>query len=137
MSRKPPQPGDVGRVESVVDESMIAAAVGSGSVQGLSTPTMIALMEGAAIAAIADSLEPGTSSVGTHIDVRHLAPTPVGMRVVAEARVVEVDRRRISFAVSAFDAAGPIGEGTHDRFLVDASRFAQTLNERKREGEGG
>ncbi len=137
MSRKPPQPGAVGRVETVVDESMIAAAVGSGSVQGLSTPTMIALMEGAAIAAIADSLEPGTSSVGTHIDVRHLAPTPVGMRVVAEARVVEVDRRRISFEVSAVDAAGPIGEGTHDRFVVDASRFAQTLNERKHEGEGG
>jgi predicted thioesterase len=134
MSQKPPQPGDVGRVETVVDESMIAAAVGSGSVQGLSTPTMIALMEGAAIAAIADSLEPGNSSVGTRIDVRHLAPTPVGMRVVAEARVVEVDRRRISFAVSAFDAKGPIGEGTHDRFVVDASRFAQTLNERKHEG---
>ncbi len=137
MIRKPPQPGDVGHVETVVDESMIAAAVGSGSVQGLSTPTMIALMEGAAIAAIADSLEPGTSSVGTRIDVRHLAPTPVGMRVAAEARVVEVDRRRISFAVSAFDAVGPIGEGTHDRFVVDVSRFTQTLNERKREGESG
>lgn len=131
MSGASPQPGEEGRVEAVVDETMIAAAVGSGSVRGLSTPSMIALMEAAAIAAIADALPPGMSSVGTRIDVRHLAPTPVGMRVVAEARVVGVDRRRISFVVSAFDAIGPIGEGTHERSIIDSARFAETLKERE------
>ncbi|MHB9148751.1 MAG: thioesterase family protein [Thermoleophilia bacterium] len=131
MSGASSQPGDAGRVETVVDESMIAAAVGSGSVRGLSTPSMIALMEGAAVAAIADALQPGMSSVGTRIDVRHLAPTPVGMRVVAEAKVIGVDRRRISFVVSAFDAIGSIGEGTHERSIIDAARFAETLKERE------
>lgn len=131
MSEAWPQPGDVGRVETVVDESMIAAAVGSGSVRGLSTPSMIALMEGAAIAAIADALQPGMSSVGTRIDVRHLAPTPVGMGVVAEATVVGLDRRRISFVVTAFDAVGRIGEGTHERSIIDAARFSETLKERE------
>lgn len=131
MSGASVQLGDAGRVEAVVDENMIAAAVGSGSVRGLSTPSMIALMEGAAVAAITDSLQPGMSSVGTRIDVRHLAPTPVGMRVVIEAKVVGVDRRRITFVVSAFDAIGPIGEGTHERSIIDAARFAETLRERE------
>ncbi|MHB0978563.1 MAG: thioesterase family protein [Thermoleophilia bacterium] len=121
---------DRGRVEAVVDASMTAAAMGSGLVQGLSTPTMIALMEAAAVEALTSSLEPGTSSVGTRVDVRHLAPTPVGMRVVAEALVVEVDGRRVVLAVSAADECGPIGEGTHERFVINTASFADRLSER-------
>lgn len=126
----PVERDDLGRAETIVDDAMTAAAVGSGLVPGLSTPTMIGLMEAAAVDALESSLEPGVSSVGTRVDVRHLAPTPVGMRVVAEARVVEIDRRRIVFAVSATDEVGPIGEGTHERFLIDAASFADRLSER-------
>lgn len=123
---------DLGRVETQVDASMTAAAMGSGLVQGLSTPTMIALMEAAAVEALTPGLEPGTSSVGTRVDVRHLAPTPVGMRVVAEARVVEVDGRRVVLAVSVADERGPIGEGTHERFIIDTASFADRLLERSK-----
>ncbi|MHB1343898.1 MAG: thioesterase family protein [Thermoleophilia bacterium] len=121
---------DCGSAELVVDVSMTAAAVGSGLVEGLSTPTMIALMEAAAVDAISPALEFGMSSVGTRVDVRHLAPTPLGMRVVAEARVVEVDGRRIVLAVSASDERGPIGEGTHERWIVNSASFADKLSER-------
>jgi len=135
VTERRPRPDDVGRVETVVDETMLAAAVGSGAVLGLSTPTMIALMERAAVAAIADSLQPGTSSVGTRVDVQHLAPTALGMKVVAEARVVAVDRRRVSFAVFASDDRGPIGEGTHERAIIDSSRFAEALRQRQNGNE--
>ncbi len=121
---------DLGRVETQVDASMTAAAMGSGLVQGLSTPTMIALMEAAAVEALTPGLEPGTSTVGTRVDVRHLAPTPVGMRVVAEARVVQVDGRRVVLAVSVADERGPIGEGTHERFVIRTASFAERLAER-------
>lgn len=123
---------DSGRVETQVDASMTAAAMGSGLVQGLSTPTMIGLMEAAAVKALTPGLEPGTSSVGTRVDVRHLAPTPVGMRVVAEARVVEVEGRRVVLAVAATDERGAIGEGTHERFVIDTASFADRLLERSK-----
>lgn len=126
--------GDSGRAEAVVETSMTAAAVGSGLVPGLSTPTMVALMEAAAVDALAAGLEEGASSVGTRVDVRHLAPTPVGMRVVAEARVVEVDRRRVVLAVTAADEAGPVGEGTHERFVIDPDAFAARLSDRRPAG---
>jgi predicted thioesterase len=114
----------------VVDDTMTAAAVGSGLVNGLATPTMIGLMEGAAVAAVVDSLPPGTSSVGTRVDVRHLAPTPVGMRVVAEARLTEIDRRRLTFEVSVSDEKGIVGQGIHERYIIDSARFAETMAQR-------
>jgi fluoroacetyl-CoA thioesterase len=128
-----PQAGAVGRVEAVVDDAMTAAAVGSGLVKGLATPTMIGLMEGAAVAAVADALPPGTSSVGTRVDVRHLAPTPVGMKVVAEARLTEVDRRRLTFEVSVADEKGMVGQGIHERYIIDSARFAESMAQRAAE----
>lgn len=115
--------GAVGTASTVVTPENTAAAVGSGSLPVFATPYMIALMENAACNAIADALEDGQSSVGTKLDVSHDAATPVGMHVTAKAELVEVDRRRLVFRVTASDDAGPIGQGTHERFLIMAEKF--------------
>ena len=84
---------------------------------------MVAMMELAACNALAPYYEEGQSSVGTKLSISHDAATPVGMQVRAEAEVVEVDRRRIVLNVTAYDEAGVIGKGTHERFLIDAAKF--------------
>ena len=117
--------GAVGTASTVVTPENTAAAVGSGALPVFATPYMIALMENAACNAIADGLEEGQSSVGTKLDVSHDAATPVGMHVTAKAELVEVDRRRLVFRVTAEDDAGPIGQGTHERFLIMADKFLQ------------
>jgi len=91
------------------------------------TPMMIRAMENAALNAIRDYLEPGESAVGTAIDVRHLAATPVGHVVTARAEVTGVDGRRISFRVSARDQSEEIGRGTHERMVIDVPRLEQRL----------
>ncbi len=116
--------------EIVVTDAMTAAAVGSGLVAGLSTPSMIGLMEGAAVKAVSAHLEAGTSTVGSRIDVAHLAPTPVGMSVRARAVLDVVEGRRLVFSVSVADEVGEVGRGTHERFVIDLARFAQRMNER-------
>ena len=93
----------------------------------LSTPVMIMVMENAALNAIKAYLEPGESAVGTRIDIRHLAPTPVGVHVTGEAEVTKVDGRRLEFNVRANDATEAIGEGTHERVIVDVARLAKRL----------
>jgi len=93
----------------------------------LATPVMIMAMENAALNAIKPYLAPGQSAVGTHIDVSHLAATPVGHRVTAEAEVTGVDGRRIDFTVRAFDGVEPIGAGTHQRMLIELARFNERL----------
>src|SRR3974390_2652203 len=94
----------------------------------LATPIMILAMENAALNAIREYLEPGESAVGTTIDVRHLAATPVGQQVTAEAEVIEVDGRRIVFAVTARDEVEEIGRGTHERMMIDLRRVMQRLD---------
>jgi fluoroacetyl-CoA thioesterase len=94
----------------------------------LATPIMILAMENAALNAIREYLEPGESAVGTAVDVRHLAATPVGQRVTAEAEVIEVDGRRIVFAVTARDEVEEIGRGTHERMMIDLRRVMQRLD---------
>ena len=89
------------------------------------------LDENAACNAIADGLEEGQSSVGTKLDVSHDAATPVGMHVTAKAELVEVDRRRLVFRVTAEDDAGPIGQGTHERFLIMADKFLAKAEAKK------
>jgi fluoroacetyl-CoA thioesterase len=91
------------------------------------TPVMILIMENAALNAVREYLEPGESVVGTGVNVRHLAATPVGHRVTAEAEVTRVDGRRIEFKVSARDEKEEIGNGTHDRMVVDLDRLGQRL----------
>jgi fluoroacetyl-CoA thioesterase len=89
---------------------------------------MIMVMENAALNAIKAYLDPGESAVGTQVDVRHLAPTPVGAKVLGEAEVTRVDGRRVAFAVSARDDAEEIGAGTHERVIVDLVRLARRLD---------
>lgn len=115
--------GAKGSTEKVVTHELTAAAIGSGTVEVFATPQMIAMMELASCNALAPYYEAGQSSVGTKLDVTHDAATPVGMRVRAEAEVLEVDRRRIVLRVAAYDEAGLIGQGTHERFLIDMEKF--------------
>ena len=93
----------------------------------LATPVMILVMENAALNAIRNFLEPGESAVGTEVSVRHLAATPVGHQVHAEAEVTQVNGRRIAFSVVARDEVEEIGRGTHERMVVDLSRLGQSL----------
>ncbi|HXD43927.1 MAG TPA: thioesterase family protein [Pseudolabrys sp.] len=100
--------------------------------QVFATPMMVTIMENAALNAIRDYLEPGESAVGTVVNVRHLAATPVGHQVTATATVTKVDGRRIEFDVSARDETEEIGTGTHERMLVDIARLNKRLDAKKR-----
>ena len=115
--------GRQGRVELVVTEAHTAPRVGSGRVHVLATPVMINLMEAAALDACENLIPEGHQSLGTRLDVRHIAATPVGMRVVATARLVAVEGRRLRFAVEAHDEKETIGDGTHERVVVNVARF--------------
>jgi fluoroacetyl-CoA thioesterase len=97
----------------------------------LATPVMIMAMENAALNAIKVYLEPGESAVGTAIDICHLAPTPVGVTVTAEAEVTQVEGRRLAFAVRARDPVEEIGTGTHERAIVDLARLAKRLDAKR------
>ena len=111
------------KVTIKVEEKDTAASYGSGTLAVLATPRMIALMEESAYKCIDKYLEEGQSSVGTYLDVKHLAATPVGMEVYAESEVTEVDGRRVVFSVKAYDEKGLIGEGKHERFVVLSEKF--------------
>jgi len=97
----------------------------------LATPVMIMVMENAALNAVKPYLDPGESAVGTHVDIRHLAPTPLGAKVIGEAEVKNVVGRRIGFAVRAMDEAEEIGAGTHERVVVDLARLAKRLDAKR------
>lgn len=120
--------GMKGRAETVVVRANTAAAVGSGLLPVFATPMMAALMEQAACDAISSRLEEGQSSVGTRLELTHDSATPIGMKVWAEAEVTEVDGRRISFTVLAFDEVGQIGTCIHQRFIIAAEKFLTKTN---------
>jgi predicted thioesterase len=122
--------GMKGRAEIVVGEQHTAPKVGSGRVHVLATPVMINLIEAAALAAVEHLLPPGQQSLGTHLDVRHFAATPVGMRVSAEAELIKIDGRLLTFRVSASDAVETIGEGSHERVVVTLERFDQRVQKK-------
>ncbi|MGC2874096.1 thioesterase family protein [Ihubacter sp. rT4E-8] len=115
--------GVKGRQEIVVTEENTAKTLGSGLLDVFATPAMIALMEGTAWKSVADQLAEGEGTVGTHLDVAHLSATPLGMRVYCESELVEVDGRKLVFKVAAYDEAGLIGEGLHERFIVKNEKF--------------
>lgn len=122
------QVGQKAKNQITVTHEMTAAAMGSGALEVFATPSMIALMEGTAQEAVQSLLEEGQGTVGTHIDVKHLAATPVGMKVTCVAEVQEVDRRRITFSVKAYDEVELIGEGTHERFVISNEKFFAKCN---------
>jgi predicted thioesterase len=126
------QPGLEGQVVELVTEENTARHLGSGGVSVLATPRMILLMERAGVAAVDHLLPEGYRTVGAHLDVSHLAPTPVGLTVTARAELVEVDGRRLTFRVEAHDGVELVGEGTHQRYIVSVERFGQRVAEKAR-----
>lgn len=116
-------PGLTGETSDVVTENNTAIRYGSGNVPVYATPAMIGLMEGAAVAALEAHLPTGVSTVGTDLKVKHVAATPVGLAVRATAELLEVEGRRLVFAVQAFDEREQIGTGTHERFVIQVEKF--------------
>jgi fluoroacetyl-CoA thioesterase len=123
-----------GSVELVVGEEHTAPSIGSGKVRVLATPVMINLIEAAALAAIEHLLPAGYQSLGTHLDVRHLAATPVGMKVTATAEVTKVDGRTVFFRVNARDEIDLIGDGSHERVVVNVAKFDQRVQRKLKGG---
>lgn len=115
-----------------VSEQLTAVSVRSGLVSAYATPSMIALMENASVTAIQKCLSKGQTSVGAEVNVRHLAGTPVGVRVRARAEVIALEGRRVTFKVEAWDPHEKIGEGTHTRVIVDAARFKAKVEQKIR-----
>jgi len=112
-----------GEATAVVDEHNTAIALGSGSVPVFATPAMAALVEAAAVQAVAEVLNDDQTTVGVYLDLQHLAATPTGLTVRAEAKLVQVEGRRLTFRVTAFDDVEQIGIGSHQRMLVETDRF--------------
>lgn len=115
--------GIIGQEELVVNETNTAEALGSGSLAVFATPAMIALMEKTARLSVAPFLEDGQSTVGTLVNVKHLSASPVGMKITCRTELKEIDRRRLVFHVECSDEAGIIGEGEHERFIIDEAKF--------------
>jgi predicted thioesterase len=122
--------GREGTAELIVDDAHTAPRVGSGRVRVLATPVMINLMEAAALDAVEALLPPGHQSLGIKLDVSHHAATPVGMRIVATARLTGVEGRRLRFEVEARDEKETIGGGTHERVVVNVARFDERVQKK-------
>ena len=121
------RPGLRGEASLIVAEEHTAPRVGSGAIHVLATPVMINLIEAAALAAVERLLPPGHQSLGTVLNVRHIAATPVGMRVTAFATVEKIDGWTIAFKVEARDERELIGDGTHERVVVNVEKFDQRV----------
>lgn len=117
-------------VHKTVTDELTAAAVGSGALPVFGTPFMLGMMENAALQCLQQFLDEGQGSVGTHLDVSHDAPTPVGMAVTATATItgVSANGKMVDFAVEASDEKGPIGKGTHTRAIISNERFLNKCN---------
>ncbi len=122
--------GAKGAKQIVVGEEHTAPTIGSGKVHVLATPVMINLIEAAALAAIEHLLPPGYQSLGTLLNVRHIAATPVGMKAKATAEVTKVEGRTVSFKVEAHDEKDLIGEGTHERVVVNVAKFDERVQKK-------
>lgn len=120
--------GIKGYKEITVTKELTAISLGSGDLEVYATPAMIALMEETASESVKPGLEVGQGSVGTYIAIKHLAATPIGMRVRCESELVEVDGRRLVFNITAYDEKDKIGEGTHERFMISNDKFQSKVN---------
>ena len=121
------QPGRTGTADLIVAPEHTAPRVGSGRIAVLATPVMINVIEAAALAAVEHLLPDGHQSLGIHLDVRHFAATPVGLKVTATAEVTSIEGRTISFRVEARDEREVIGDGTHARVVVNVARFDERV----------
>jgi fluoroacetyl-CoA thioesterase len=117
------QRGMTGEAVTMVTHENTAAAIGAGGVEVFGTPMLIALMENASWKAVVDALDEGYVTVGTHVNISHLAATPLGQQVRASAELIEIDERRLIFNVVAYDERQKVGEGQHERAIVNLERF--------------
>lgn len=124
------KPGLKGSAQLTVAPQHTAPHVGSGRIEVLATPVMVNLMEAAALHAVEGLLPEGHQTLGIHLDVRHFAATPVGMRVTAQAELTKVEGRSLTFRVSAEDEKEPIGDGTHERIIVNVARFDKRVQDK-------
>lgn len=122
------QTGIKGKQTIVVTPAQTAAHYGSGALEVFATPAMVALLEETAWKSVQPYLEPGQGTVGTRVDVRHLAATPLGMQVTCESELVEIDRRRLVFQVEIYDEKTKVGEGIHERFVIQSDKFLAAAN---------
>lgn len=118
-------------IERKVTEHMTARVMGSGTLDVFATPSMIALIEETAWRSVAPHIESGMATVGTLLNVAHVAPTPVGMTVKCETELTEVDGRRLVFSVTVSDECGEIGRGTHERFIINEEKFQKKADTKK------
>ena len=123
--------GIKGYSELTVTEEMAAKNVGSGTLMVFATPAMIALMEKTAWESVQPELEEGSGTVGTALNVKHVAATPMGMKVTCETELIKVEGRALTFSIRAYDEAGLIGEGTHERFVVYNEKFQAKADAKK------
>ena len=124
--------GLAAELEHTVTDDDTASRWGSGLVPIFSTPALVGLMESAAVRALEGHLQPGQTTVGAHIDVRHLAATPVGMRVRARAELTAVEGRKLTFQIQAWDAVELIGEANHERFVIDEAKFVARVGAKRK-----
>ena len=117
--------GICSRQERIVTDTITAKEIGSGELPVLATPYLIALAEETAWRSVAEYLEEGQGTVGTKIEFSHVSATPVSMKIWCESTLTEIDRRRLVFSFKVFDQCGLIGEGTHERFIIDNGRFME------------
>ena len=117
--------------EEEVTKEKLASSKGSGALDVYATPEMITLMERTALLAVSKFLPEGETTVGTAVNIKHTSPTVLGSKVRAAARLIEVDGRRLLFEVKAFDEAGEIGSGTHERYIVTIDRFLKKAESKK------
>lgn len=122
--------GQQAKVELMVQQKDTAEAFGSGGVKVFATPLMIGLMENAALKAVDPTLPEGFATVGTHLDVKHIAATPIGMKATVIAELIEIDGKRLVFKVEAFDEVEKIGEGLHERYVINMDKFLSKVNEK-------
>lgn len=125
------QPGLSDEATFTVEELHTAAHVGSGSLDVLATPVMIAFMERVAHSLLEMNLPPGYSSVGVSLEIRHLAPTPLGGRVRVQCTILDIDGPRVTFDVQAWDTNEKIGEGRHQRVVIDVERFQRRVDAKR------
>jgi predicted thioesterase len=123
--------GDIGEAVTLVTPDKLAKVWGSGALEVFATPSMIGYMEKACVAAIEKGLEPGFSTVGSAVNVKHIAPSTIGKTIHTQGELVEIDGRKLAFKVKAWDEAGLIGEGSHERFIINNEDFLVKANMRK------
>lgn len=117
------EPSIKGKQTVTVTHEQTAAHYGSGALEVFATPAMVALLEETAWRSVQPYLEEGQATVGTRVDIRHLAATPLGGKVTCESELVEVDRRRLVFKVEVFDENTKVGQGIHERFVIQSDKF--------------